>query len=165
MATRGKEPENTKKIFQRSCICKHKSERGCLQTNSIISCLCLYVEQDDVQYLTHLDYNTHFREQLAQFLCCIGPPNASTDALVIITGQTNDVLLDYTLQALRRRGFGYGIFTGRWPLHVAISKGGKLTVIDKEFVRYKKPKEPAGSMFGLELYSRPHLKCSYLDPD
>ncbi len=165
VAIRGKEPENTKKIFQRSCICKHKEEEGCLQTNSIISCLCLYVEQGDVQYMTHLDYNSHFREQLAQFLCCIGPPDASTDALVIITELTNDILLDHTLTALQARGVGYGIFSGRWPLHVAITEGGKLTVIDKEFVRFKKPKEASECMFGLELYSRLHLKCSYLDPD
>jgi len=90
--------------------------------------------------MTHLDYNAHYREQLAQFLSCIGVPNESTDALVIITGSTNDMLLDHTLQELKKRGFGYGIFCGRWPLHVAISTGCRVTVIDKDFVRFMKPK-------------------------
>lgn len=165
MATRGKEPDNTRKILQRSCICKRKEEDGFLQTNSIISCLCLYVEQDGIQYMIHLDFNSHYREQLAQFLCCIGTPNNTTDVLVIITGLTNNMLLDHTLGELKMRGFGYGVFMGKWPLHVAIAKTGKLTVLDKDFVRFKKPKEVENAAFGLEYCKRPYLQCGYLDSD
>jgi hypothetical protein len=164
MAVRGKEPEETTKIFQRSCVCKHATDGTSLQTNSIISCLCLYVEQDNVQYMTHLDFNPHFREQLAQFLCCGGIPNETTDALVIITSQTHHLLLEHTLSELQKQKFPYGIFSGRWPLHVAIAPGRRLMVLDKQFVHFEKPKEAAGP-FGLELLSRPYLQCAYRERD
>lgn len=154
-----REPENAKKIFQRSCICKRASDEEFLETTSIISCLSLYIETKEAQYLTHIDYNAQCKEQLEQFLSCVGPTSSITRGMVIITSLTNNTLIDTTLEELRSRGIGYGIFVGKWPLNIAIGKGGSMHIIDKDSIRFEAPLEAQNSQFGLEMFSRGYLRC------
>ncbi|HHN81487.1 MAG TPA: hypothetical protein ENN11_02570 [Methanomicrobia archaeon] len=159
MAARMREPQHVDKIFQRSCICRKVERDRYLQTNNIVSCVCIYVRKSDVHYLTHIDYNPHFRDQVEQFLSCVGTRGDIAEAIVIMSTLTNDRLVEFVFEKLRQHGIPYGMFVGKWPLNVTIDPHGRVHEVERSSVKYDRPSMKDESQFGMELYSRPYLRC------
>lgn len=154
-----RQPEHVDKIVQRSCICRKVERDRYLQTNGIVSCVGIYVRKNDVHYLTHVDFNPHYREQVEQFLTCVGEGGNVVEAIVIMSTLTSERLVDFVFEKLREHGIPYGMFVGKWPLNVTIDPHGRVHEVDRTSVSYERLETKDASQFGMELYSRPYLRC------